>query len=74
MALEDLEISYDTDDWESGDLNYRKELALEILQERAVEGDHDAQWLLYQVQPNAENMAWLCRDADQGKARQGKCS
>jgi TPR repeat protein len=64
----DKVLSYDIDDWRSANLSHNR-LALEILEERARDGEKDAQWLLYQVQPNAENMTWLCRDADQGMAR-----
>lgn len=71
LALEQFEVSYDLDDWDSTNLSYKNKLALEIVKERANKGDTDAQWLLYQVQPNQKSMRWLCREADQGdeKAR-----
>ncbi len=69
LGLEDFEVSYDPDDWESDEPDFKNELALEILQERAAQGDQDAQWVLYQVEPNAQNIAWLCLHADQGKTR-----
>ena len=69
LGLEDFELSTDPDDWGSSEPVFKNELAFEILRERAAEGEHDAQWLLYQIQPDTENMAWLCRDADQGSAR-----
>ena len=71
LALEPFEVSYDLDDWERTKSTYKNELALEIVNERANEGDKDAQWFLYQLQPNLKSMKWLCKEADQGdeKAR-----
>ena len=34
--------------------------------QQATQGDQDAQWSLYQMKPTEENLAWLCRAADQG--------
>jgi hypothetical protein len=71
LALEQFEVSYDLDDWKRTKSTYKNELALEIVKERADEGDKDAQWFLYQLQPNRRAMQWLCKEADQGdeKAR-----
>jgi len=71
LAMENFEVSYDLDDWETDKLTYKNKLALEIVRERAKEGEKKAQWLLYQVQPNQESMQWLCAEADHGdeKAR-----
>ena len=62
-------IAVVTGDWKSAERSYKKESQIMVLQKRARQGDQDAQWELYQMNPNAENMAWLCRDADQGKIR-----
>jgi TPR repeat protein len=39
------------------------------MQEIASQGDPDAQWELYEMQPTEENLVWLCRAADQRKVR-----
>jgi hypothetical protein len=52
--------------WESAMLSYKKEQALKALQEKAVQGDPDAQWKLYAEDPHENNLTWLCRAADQG--------
>jgi len=71
LAMEKFEVSYDLDDWETDKLTHKNKLSLEILKERAEEGEKKAQWLLYQVQPNQVTMKWLCTEADHGdkKAR-----
>ncbi len=45
----------------------KKEQDLKLFQEKATQGDQDAQWALYQMQPTEGSLVWLCRAADQGQ-------
>ncbi|MEN8207270.1 MAG: tetratricopeptide repeat protein [Pseudomonadota bacterium] len=49
-----------------------KQKVLKALQERARQGEPDAQWELYQILPTDKNLVWLCRAADQGQV--GACN
>jgi TPR repeat protein len=69
VAMDQFEVSYDLDDWQAGELTFKNKLALEIVKERAADGDKQAQWFLYEVQPNHESMLWLCHEADQGDVK-----
>ncbi len=72
VAVEDHDTSLSTDVIESGDMNNINKTTIEILRERAMNGDVDARWTLYHAKPDAESMSWLCQDADQGSMRARK--
>jgi len=61
LALENLEEA----------LQYREETTkreenLRSLRETAEQGDQEAQWTLFKMEPTEGNLIWLCRAADQG--------
>ena len=66
LAVEDHDISLSTKDIESSSIS---ETTIEILTERALNGDDDARWNLYRAQPNTQSLTWLCQDADKGNMR-----
>ena len=61
-----VKISILAGNWDTAKLAYEKQQALQRLREKAGEGDANAQWDFYSKQPREENLAWLCRAADQG--------
>jgi len=61
-----LKIMVVAGSWEAAVLSYEREQALIALQEKAEQGEMDAQWHLYSEQPIVNNLVWLCRAADQG--------
>jgi TPR repeat protein len=61
-----LKIMVIAGDWKAAKESYETERAQQELQDKAQQGDSEAQWQLYSEAPCVSNLIWLCRSADQG--------
>jgi len=61
-----LKIMVIAGDWDAAKESYEIERAQQELQDKARQGDSEAQWQLYSEAPGVTNLIWLCRSADHG--------
>jgi hypothetical protein len=53
-------------DWKAAEESYETERAQKEMQDKALQGDSEAQLQLYRKAPSTASLIWLCRSADQG--------